>query len=87
VITIETRPVRLAALQWHQPGDAAELGVRPYRFASEVRYGLHSMNVMQRVTAGDWIVLGANGTAQVYSLGEFNHKFKIIEEVSHESVH
>jgi hypothetical protein len=80
VITVEIRPVRLSAMQWHQPGDAAELGVEAYRFAGEVRYGLHTMNGMQRVTAGDWIVLLANGTAKVYSPGEFNLQFKIIEE-------
>lgn len=79
MISVETRPVRMAALQWHKPGDGAELGVRMYRVGDQERYGLHTMAGMQPVTAGDWIVL-ANGAARVYSPGEFNHKFKIIEE-------
>lgn len=80
MITVETRPQRLQAMQWHQPGDAAELGVQAYRFAGELRYGLHTMTGMQRVTPGDWIVLHGDMTANVYSPGEFNQKFKIIEE-------
>lgn len=79
MIAVETRPVRMSAVQWHQPGDAAELGVQAYRHGSEIRYGLPTMSGMQRVTQGVWIVV-ATGHAQVYSPGEFNNKFKIVEE-------
>jgi hypothetical protein len=80
VIAVETKPERMSALQWHQPGDAADLGEQSYRFAGDLRYGLHSMTGMQRLTPGDWIVFAAVGWPQVYSSGEFHNKFKIIEE-------
>lgn len=80
MITVETIPVRMSAVQWHEPGDAAELGVHAYRIGTDVRYGLHAMHGLQRVTRGDWIVLDGQGHAHVYSPGEFNNKFKIIEE-------
>lgn len=70
----------MRAVQWHQPGDAADLGEQSYRFAGELRYGLHSNTGMQRLTPGDWIVVGAFGWPQVFSPGEFHNKFKIIEE-------
>lgn len=80
MITVETKPMRLSALQWHKPGDCVELGVVAYKVGRETRYGLHCMEGFMRITAGDWIVL-ADGKTHVYSPGEFNNKFKIIEEV------
>lgn len=80
MITVETLPQRFKAVQWHQPGEAVELGVQPYRFGAEVRYGLHSNAGLQRVTPGDWIVVGPCGWPRVYAPGEFHNKFKIIEE-------
>jgi hypothetical protein len=75
--------MRMSAVQWHHPGDAVELGVQPYRHGAEVRHGLHTPTGLQRVTPGDWIVVGPSGTvAQVYGPREFNHKFTIIEESS-----
>lgn len=79
MITVETLPVRLSALQWHAPGDCPEL-VKSYRLGTEVRWGVHStQRGMQRVTPGCWIVIG-NGTADVYSQGEFVLKFRIVGE-------
>ena len=80
MITVETRPVRMSAVQWHQPGDAEELGVQSYRHGAGIRYGLPTMAGLLRVTSGVWIVLEGIGRAQVYSPVEFNHKFKIIEQ-------
>jgi len=79
VITVETRPERMTALQWHQPGDARELGEQSYRLADEVRYGLPTHEGMLRLRPGCWIVL-EHGKPRVYSNGEFHHKFKVIEE-------
>lgn len=82
MIKIETRPVRLSAMQWHQPGDCEGVVVS-HRFAGQVRFGVHSMDAgFQPVKPGDWIVLGEKGTQSphVYGQAEFHHKFKIIEE-------
>lgn len=82
MIAIETRPVRLTAMQWHQPGDCFGVVVSD-RFAGQVRYGVHSMDRgFQTVAPGDWIVLGEGGTQSphVYGQKEFHHKFKIVEE-------
>ena len=80
MISVESRPVRMSAEQWNQPGDCMELGVKSYRLGTEVRYGIHSLeNGFQRVRPGDWIVVG-NGKAQVFGATEFNHKFKIVEQ-------
>jgi hypothetical protein len=82
VIAVETRPVRLGAMQWHQPGDCEGVVVSD-RYAGQVRYGVHSMDHgFQPVKAGSWIVLSEKSlhSAVVYSEAEFHHKFKIIEE-------
>jgi hypothetical protein len=81
LITVETRPVRLTAMQWHQPGDCEGVVVTD-RFAGKVRFGVHSMDGFQVVQPGDWIVLGEKGqlSQRVYGNAEFHHKFKIIEE-------
>lgn len=79
MITVETLPVRMSAVQWHAPGDHPEV-VKSYRLGTEVRWGVHSaQRGMQRVTPGSWIVIG-NGTADVYSQGEFALKFRIVQE-------
>jgi hypothetical protein len=80
VIEVETRPVRMRALQWNGEGDGAEVGVVRYFLGKQPRFGLQTMTGMQRVQPGDWIVLGTSGDPQVYAPGEFHHKFKIIEE-------
>lgn len=77
MITVETLPVRLSALQWHKPGDCGEFVV-PYKLGKDVRYGVHGLRGLQPVTAGDWIVIG-NGSARVYSPGEFRLRFRIVE--------
>ncbi len=81
MITVETRPVRLTAMQWHQPGDCEGVVVAD-RFAGKIRFGVHSMDGFQAVHAGDWIVLGEKGqqSLRVYGAAEFHHKFKVIEE-------
>jgi hypothetical protein len=81
VITVETRPVRLTALQWHQPGDCEGVVVTD-RFAGKVRFGVHSMEGFRVVQPGDWIVLGEKSQLglRVYGNAEFHHKFKLIEE-------
>jgi hypothetical protein len=82
VITVESKPERMKALQWNQPGDGTDLGVHSYNLGAETRYGLDTMSGLQRVKPGDWIVLLGSGLrdARVYSPSEFHHKFKIIEE-------
>lgn len=85
MITVQTRPVRLGAMQWHKPGDATEFGVTPYRRGSETRYGVHSASRgMQPLKPGDWIVLGMDGGlgAQVFGPEEFNARFLIVEEAA-----
>lgn len=79
MITVETRPERMTAVQWHKPGDALEVGEQSYRLGTEERYGIPTMQGMQRLHAGDWVV-AAGSAVRVYSNGEFHHKFKIIEE-------
>lgn len=77
MITVETLPVRMQAVQWHQPGDS-DL-VKSYRLGSETRYGIHSPGGLQRVTPGDWIVM-SNGATRVYGNEEFWRRFRAIEE-------
>lgn len=78
MIAVETLPVRMVAVQWHEPGDCADL-VKPYQHGQETRYGVHEAHGMQRVTPGCWIVL-SNGAARVYGREEFAHRFRIVEE-------
>lgn len=83
MITVQTRPLRLGAIQWHKPGDATEFGETPYRRGSETRYGVHSASRgMQPLSPGYWIVLGVDGGlgAQVFGPEEFNQRFLIVEE-------
>lgn len=80
MIAVETRPERMQAVQWHQPGDARELGEESYRLASEERHGIPTLHGMKRLRPGDWIVLGNDGQKRVMSNGEFHNKFKVIEE-------
>lgn len=80
MITVETLPVRMSALQWHKPGDGQELGVVSYRYGDHDRYGLHALGGMQRVNPGDWIVLTPQGKTQVLTNTAFHQQFKIIEE-------
>lgn len=85
MITVETRPERLGAIQWHKPGDAEGLGEVPYKLGTEVRYGIHSAaGGLQRLAPGHWIVLGLNGSIgpRVFDPAEFNRRFVIVEEAA-----
>jgi len=80
VLTVETKPERMQAVQWHRPGDANDIGEQSYRLAAEERHGIPTMEGMKPLHPGDWIVLCNDGRKRVLSNGEFHHRFNVIEE-------
>ncbi|MBI2770033.1 MAG: hypothetical protein HYX47_10445 [Burkholderiales bacterium] len=81
MITVETKPVRMLALQWNKPGDGSELAgvIESYRLGNQQRWGVVSLQGTQPLHPGDWIVISGS-RAQVYSPGEFAQKFNVIDE-------
>ncbi len=88
MITIETRPVRYSAVQWHKPGDVPELVVFYPPNSKLGRWGVHSAaHGFQRVEPGDWIVIGEHGrqSPRVCGNDELHKAFRIVEEPGHDA--
>ena len=85
MIAVETKPVRLQAVQWNGPQDAPELTAQ-YLCMGLKRWGCHNMERgFQTLMEGHWIVVGEEGSRwpRTYTNSAFHQKFKVIEEGQH----